>query len=97
MAASGDFSPQSVEDGESFAIDDWLKSQSATWPVGYRYELGGDIENSQKANDSFAAKLPVAGFIIVTLLVAQFNSIRRPSACAIRLSMETFDCSQATR
>ena len=62
----------------SFAIDDWLQRESADWPLGYRYELGGDYENSQKANESIAAKMPIAAFIIVMLLVAQFNSIRRP-------------------
>ncbi len=62
----------------SFAIDDWLRRESAGWPLGYRYELGGDYENSQKANESIAAKMPIAAFIIVMLLVAQFNSIRRP-------------------
>jgi multidrug efflux pump len=60
------------------AVDDWLKEESATWGVGYRYELGGDYESSVKANRAIQAKLPVAAFIIILLLVWQFNSIRRP-------------------
>ena len=63
----------------SFAIDDWLRRASEGWPLGYRYELGGDYENSEKANASIAAKVPIAAFIIVMLLVAQFNSIRKPA------------------
>ncbi len=62
----------------AFVLEDWLREQSAKWPLGYRYELGGELENSQKANESIGEKLPIAGFIIVMLLVAQFNSIRRP-------------------
>jgi len=62
----------------SFAIDDWLARESRDWPLGYRYQLGGDYENSQKANESIAAKVPVAALIIVMLLVGQFNSVRRP-------------------
>jgi multidrug efflux pump subunit AcrB len=62
----------------AFVIDDWLKEQSENWPLGYRYEHGGELENSEKANQSIAEKLPIAGFIIVMLLVVQFNSIRRP-------------------
>ena len=63
----------------SFAIDDWLRRASEGWPLGYRYELGGDYENSEKANASIAAKVPIAAFLIVMLLVAQFNSIRKPA------------------
>ncbi len=62
----------------SFAIDDWLRAAAPSWPLGYRYELGGDYENSQTANESIAAKVPVAALIIVMLLVGQFNSVRRP-------------------
>ncbi len=61
----------------SNTMDEWLKTESANWPIGYRYELGGDVENSDKANRSIAAKIPIAGFVIVILLVGQFNSIRR--------------------
>jgi len=55
----------------------WLEQQQKSWPYGYSYELGGEMESSGKANQSIADKLPIAGFIIVLLLVAQFNSIRK--------------------
>ncbi len=56
----------------------WLQGEAAAWPIGFKYELGGEIESSGEANASIAAKLPIAGLIIVLLLVGQFNSIRRP-------------------
>ena len=56
----------------------WLKQTADQWPFGYRYEMGGESESSGDANDSIAAKLPLALMVIVLLLVAQFNSIRRP-------------------
>jgi multidrug efflux pump subunit AcrB len=59
-------------------VDTWLKEESKTWPVGYKYELGGEIESSGKANDSIMAKLPIAALLIILLLVAQFDSLRRP-------------------
>jgi len=40
--------------------------------------MGGEIESSLSANESIMVKLPIAGFIIVLLLVGQFNSIRKP-------------------
>lgn len=56
----------------------WLRQQQQSWPVGYRYEFGGEQETSGKANKSIKDKLMIALFIIVILLVAQFNSIRKP-------------------
>lgn len=55
----------------------WLEQQQQSWPLGYSYELGGEAESSGKANQSIAEKLPIAGFIILLLLVGQFNSYRK--------------------
>jgi multidrug efflux pump subunit AcrB len=56
----------------------WLEEQAESWPIGYRFELGGEAETSGTANQSIAEKLPIALMIIVLLLVGQFNSFRRP-------------------
>lgn len=55
----------------------WLDQESRNWPAGYTYESGGDFEESAEANQALVDKLPVAGFIILLLLVSQFNSLRR--------------------
>ncbi len=55
----------------------WLDQAAKQWPAGYRFELGGDAEGSNDANDSISEQLPVAGIMILMLLIAQFNSIRR--------------------
>ena len=60
------------------ALKPWLDEQQKNWPVGYFYELGGEDEASGKGNRSIGEKLPIAGLIIIILLVGQFNSIRRP-------------------
>jgi len=60
------------------AIDPWLDDFSRDWSFGYGWEYGGEAETSGKANASIAAKLPIAGLLIVLLLVAQFDSLRRP-------------------
>jgi len=59
-------------------ITPWLAEQKSNWPNGYAFELGGDAESASKGNDSIAEKLPIAISIILFLLVAQFNSIRKP-------------------
>jgi len=55
----------------------WLDNEKLEWPFGYNYEFGGEAESSGKANQSISDKLPIAVFIIVLLLVGQFNSIRK--------------------
>jgi len=57
----------------------WLEEQKRMWGIGYRYEFGGEVEGSGKANASIGAKLPIAGMVIVMLLVWQFNSLRKPT------------------
>ena len=56
----------------------WLEEYSLQWPGQYSYELGGESETSGDANEAIAAKLPLAGMLILLLLVTQFNSIRKP-------------------
>jgi multidrug efflux pump len=60
------------------AIRPWLDEQSGKWPVGYGYEFGGEWEASVEGNASIGEKIPIAGLIIVLLLVSQFNSLRKP-------------------
>jgi multidrug efflux pump subunit AcrB len=59
-------------------IDAILIGKTTDWPIGYLYELGGEWESSGKANESLGAKFPIAFLLIILLLVAQFDSIRRP-------------------
>ncbi len=59
-------------------MDRWLQQEEKDWGVSYKYELGGEMESSVEANNSINEKLPIAGLIIVLLLVGQFNSMRRP-------------------
>ncbi|MCY3808736.1 MAG: efflux RND transporter permease subunit [Gemmatimonadetes bacterium] len=60
------------------ALEPWLAEQQDSWPLGYSYEIGGTFESSAEANASIAEKLPVAGLLILLLLVGQFNSLRKP-------------------
>ena len=50
---------------------------SDEWPVGYRIEFGGEQENSQEANGSIGAAMPISLSILSLILISQFNSIRR--------------------
>ena len=68
-------------------IGRWLDGEDQKWPVGYKYELGGEIESSGKANASIGAKLPIAGLIILLLLIGQFNSIRRTAIVGMTIPL----------
>lgn len=56
----------------------WLEGQQVGWPSGYAYALGGEAEESAKAMGAVVKYLPLSFFIIVLLLIGQFNSIRKP-------------------
>ncbi len=65
----------------------WLEEERESWGPGYSYEIGGTVESSGSANESIGAKLPIAGLIIVLLLVAQFNSMRRPAIILLTIPL----------
>jgi len=58
-------------------IEPWLEEQLNNWPEGYTYELGGDAEQSAESMGSVIKYLPLSGFIIILLLIIQFNSFRK--------------------
>ena len=57
----------------------WLKEQRDEWGDEYTFELGGESEASSNAMGAVIARLPVSFFIIILLLVMQFNSWRKSS------------------
>ena len=69
------------------ALRPWLDEQQAEWPLGFRYEFGGEEEGSIEANRSIIEKLPVGGVIILLLLVAQFNSLRRTAIVLLTIPL----------
>ncbi len=60
-------------------ITPWLNKTQSSWPEGYRYELGGDAKKSAESMSSVVQYLPISAFIIVLLLIIQFNSFRKMS------------------
>ena len=73
--------------GIATAIGDWLAHEHQSWPLGYGYEIGGTFESSSKANASIAEKLPLAGILVLLLLVGQFNSLRKPLIIALTIPL----------
>jgi len=55
----------------------WLDDEMKNWPDGYQYELGGDSKNTSENMGAVIQYLPLSGFIIVLLLIIQFNSVRK--------------------
>lgn len=58
-------------------IEPLLEPLRAKLPDGYRIEVGGAVESSQKAQASINAVMPVMLFSLVTLLMMQLQSIKR--------------------
>ncbi|MBR9997333.1 MAG: efflux RND transporter permease subunit [Cyclobacteriaceae bacterium] len=59
------------------AIGPWMEDQKASWDIGYDYEFGGEDEDTNENLGAIFSRLPLAFFLIVLLLVLQFNSIRK--------------------
>lgn len=58
-------------------IKPWLDEQINNWPKDYSYKLGGDAENTAENMGAVFKYLPLSGFIILLLLIIQFNSFRK--------------------
>jgi multidrug efflux pump subunit AcrB len=56
-------------------------------PPGYHWEMGGELESSEQARERLFANFPLAGFLIVVLLVWQFNSFRRAGIILLTIPM----------
>jgi multidrug efflux pump subunit AcrB len=58
-------------------ITPWLEEQLKNWPEGYSYQFGGDAKNTADNMGAVIKYLPLSGFIILLLLIIQFNSFRK--------------------
>ena len=69
------------------AIGPWLDTQKSDWNLGYDYELGGEDEDKAENLGAIFANLPLAFFIIVLLLVLQFNSVRKATIIVLSIPL----------
>jgi multidrug efflux pump subunit AcrB len=60
--------------GETVA---WLKDEKKNWGGSYSYSLGGEDEEMADAMDAVVKNFPLSIFLILLLLIAQFNSLRK--------------------
>jgi multidrug efflux pump subunit AcrB len=58
-------------------ITPWIEEESKSWMDGYTYKFGGDAERTADSMGSVIGYLPISAFIIVLLLIIQFNSVRK--------------------
>lgn len=68
-------------------IGGWMDEQKAEWPAGYDYEFGGEDEDTNENLGAIFANLPLAFFLILILLVLQFNSIRKTTIIVLAIPL----------
>jgi len=59
------------------AVRPRIAALTEKWPAGYRVDYGGEFEESARATASITERLPVSLFIILALMIWQFNSFRK--------------------
>jgi multidrug efflux pump subunit AcrB len=69
------------------AITPWLEEQQANWPEGYYYQFGGDAKNTADNMGAVLKYLPLSGFIILLLLIIQFNSFRKMTMISLTIPL----------
>lgn len=77
VTVESDLAPGATAAEVNASLRPQLEAAAADWPRGYTWALGGTSEESAKAQQSIADKLPIAIFAILLLLVIQFNSFRK--------------------
>jgi len=67
----------------------WIDEQAKNWSPGYSYKFGGADENAAENMGAVIVWLPFCGFLILMLLIIQFNSFRKMIMvyCTIPLSL----------
>lgn len=68
-------------------LSPWLRSYKNDWSIGYTYNLGGEAEDSAEGMKSVTDKLPLSFFIILLLLIGQFNSIRKATIILLTIPL----------
>ncbi|WP_211093382.1 efflux RND transporter permease subunit [Flammeovirga agarivorans] len=81
LTASGNANEIMVE------LKPWLEEQQQTWGKGYTYSLGGDEQESAENMGAVFKYLPLSAFIIVMLLIIQFNSFRKMSLIVLTIPL----------
>ncbi len=69
------------------AITPWLNEEMKSWPVGYSYQFAGDAKNTAENMGAVFKYLPLSGFIIVLLLIIQFNSFRKMAMVTLTIPL----------
>ncbi len=79
VVISSELAPGANARAVTSAIAPVLNEMVAGWPDGYSYVLGGDAQNTADNMGAVYRYLPLSAFIILLLLILQFNSLRKTS------------------
>ena len=68
-------------------LSPWLEEQKSNWKPGFTYQLGGDAAESAENMGAVGKYLPLSAFIIVMLLIIQFNSFRKMTMIVLTIPL----------
>ena len=80
-----------TEDGNAVEVIDailpWLAEETILWGNDYNYKLGGDDQEAAENIGAVISYLPLSAFIIVLLLMIQFNSFRKMTMIVLTIPL----------
>jgi multidrug efflux pump subunit AcrB len=68
-------------------LEPFMLEEAKNWPSRYVYEYGGDADRTAESMGSVIGYLPISGFIIVLLLIIQFNSFRKMTMVVLTIPL----------
>ncbi len=68
-------------------ITPWLNQEIENWPEGYSFQFAGDAKNTAENMGAVFKYLPLSGFIILLLLIIQFNSFRKMAMVTLTIPL----------
>ncbi len=87
VTIKADLQPGYTANQVASAMVPYLNTEQKTWPVGFFYEVGGEVETAKDSAVSIFEQLPIAALVMALILILQFDSFVIPVVICSTIAM----------